>query len=200
MNERERERERERENRCCQYLICWFAISWIQFMGNTSAGCGASSTDLVGCVSSLDIPRASGFCPPVFNTPEGNADRHRGIFGVAGRVWATVLRPNPPYKRPYATLVRLVGRRTNTVVSTSWWRWVEVFRNVSDIPPSQNSEQGYFIVGTTHKSRFMRGWSKKYLVLSAFSFGRRFRRQPTQPCKADKTWEDASLRLSVEDN
>ena len=27
---------------------------------------------------------------------KGNADGARGIFGTAGRVWATALRPDPP--------------------------------------------------------------------------------------------------------
>ena len=43
-----------------------------------------------------------------------NADGARGIFGTARRVWATALRLDPPKKWPCATLVRLVGRITNT--------------------------------------------------------------------------------------
>ena len=41
------------------------------------------------------------------------ANRARGIFGTARHVWGTVLRLNPPLKRPGATLVRLVGRMTD---------------------------------------------------------------------------------------
>ena len=36
-------------------------------MGHTSAGHGVSGTDLIGCVSSLDIPRASWRRPLSFN-------------------------------------------------------------------------------------------------------------------------------------
>ena len=45
---------------------------------------------------------------------KGNADGAVGIFGNSGRVWATVLRPVPPKKRPCAILARKVGRSTNT--------------------------------------------------------------------------------------
>ena len=38
----------------------------------------------------------------------------RGIFGAAGCVWVSILRTNPPKNDLCATLVRLVGRMTNT--------------------------------------------------------------------------------------
>ena len=44
---------------------------------------------------------------------KGNADGARGIFGTAGRMWASVLRLGPPKKRPCASLVRLMERITN---------------------------------------------------------------------------------------
>ena len=43
------------------------SISRIQLMGHTSAGHGVSGTDLVGCLTSLDIPRASRSVPTGFN-------------------------------------------------------------------------------------------------------------------------------------
>ena len=36
------------------------SINWIQYMGHTSPGHGVNGTDLVECVLSLDLPRASG--------------------------------------------------------------------------------------------------------------------------------------------
>ena len=38
--------------------------NWIQLMGHTSAGRSVNDRDLFRCVTSLDIPRASGGCPP----------------------------------------------------------------------------------------------------------------------------------------
>ena len=37
---------------------------------------------------------------------KGNGDEAEGIFGLAGRVWASALRPDPPQKWPCATFVR----------------------------------------------------------------------------------------------
>ena len=59
-------------------------------------------------------PRAPGGCPPGFNPFNRGWFYHlvplfRGIFGTAGHMWVSVLRPDPPKKRPSATLVCLVG-------------------------------------------------------------------------------------------
>ena len=55
-----------------------------------------------------------GGSPGVWGAPNKvNADGAIGIFGNAGRVWAPPLYPDPPKKRPCATLARQVGRATN---------------------------------------------------------------------------------------
>ena len=48
----------------------------------------------------------------------GNVDETWGIFRATGRVWATPQRLDPPNTRPCATLVRSVGRTTNTYTHT----------------------------------------------------------------------------------
>ena len=90
---------------------------------------GISGTDLVGCVSSLDIPRASGAVPQVLTLLGGARfiawrrrrsflREHRrgpfwgmpGVFGQRPSAWTQL-------KKPCATLVQLVGRSTNTVMT-----------------------------------------------------------------------------------
>ena len=40
----------------------------------------------------------------------------KSFFGAARRVWSTVLPSDPPLKKPCATLVRMVGRSTNSAI------------------------------------------------------------------------------------
>ena len=60
------------------------------------------------CLGTGDFPRPQGAIPQAY-TPfggfiawclrrpkKGNADGAEGIFGLAGRVWASALRPDPP--------------------------------------------------------------------------------------------------------
>ena len=80
-----------------------------------------------------DPPRASGWGTPhaltlfrgvkliawrLGHPTIGEYRRTRGIFGNAGSVWATALRPDPPLKRPCATLVRWWDRCQMTL--TIW--------------------------------------------------------------------------------
>ena len=57
------------------------------------------------CLGTGDFLRPQGAIPPSFYpiqwggyclAPEGNADGAEGIFGLAGRVWASALRPGSP--------------------------------------------------------------------------------------------------------
>ena len=55
--------------------------------------------------------RELGLLPGAWGTlNKKNADGAEGIFGNAGRVWVTALRPDPHLKRPCAELARSVGR------------------------------------------------------------------------------------------
>ena len=78
----------------------------------------------VGCGSVLEIPLASGGRLPqaltilggvriidwrLIRPEKGNTDGARGIFETAGCVWALARRPDPPKKRPCATLVHWWG-------------------------------------------------------------------------------------------
>ena len=69
---------------------------------------------------------------------------------------------------------------------------------VSDFPPSQNVAQGHFMVKTTHKSRLMYSWYKKYLAQSAFYRGTSDAEQSTQLCKVGKAWKNGPLKPSVQ--
>ena len=85
----------------------------LQLPGNTSAGRVICGTDLAECVSVPgDFLRPQGPSPLPFTPFEGlgsspgargapnkgNADGAVSIFGHAGCVWATALRPDPPKK------------------------------------------------------------------------------------------------------
>ena len=107
---------------------CWVALrpAELACCRTDMAGCVSATGDILlpqGAVSPGFIPfGGGGLLPSTWGSPnKGNADGTEGIFGHAWRVWAPALRPDPPKKRPGATLVRLVGRETNTaavVVST----------------------------------------------------------------------------------
>ena len=77
-------------------------------MVHTLAGRGINGMDLFGCVSFLDMPRASGVHPPqaltLFRGDKfiawcpflGECRWARGIFGATGYIWATALHLDPP--------------------------------------------------------------------------------------------------------
>ena len=100
------------------------SISRIQLMGRTSTGCGVSGTDLVGLVSSLDIPQGTVTqALTLFGEVRSiNWCLRRSILGECrrsprhfGECWARLgygPAPGPTLKkRPRDTLLRLVGRR-----------------------------------------------------------------------------------------
>ena len=104
----------------------------IQLSGRISVGRAGCGADLAGCVSVAGFfPTASGGLPPRLLPPSWGGDRPapeaplirgmptgpKAFLGNSGRVWATALRPDPPKKRPCATLSRSVGRGTNTAAS-----------------------------------------------------------------------------------
>ena len=120
----------------------WFRSGPLQVLGSTLAGRVVGGTDLAECVLVPgDFLRPQGAFRPGFyslrggwvNRPVPEAPLIRGMptgpcafGGNAGCVWATALRPDPPKKRPFATLARKVGRATNTpvqiILATDWFR------------------------------------------------------------------------------
>ena len=101
-------------------------------MSHTSAGCGINGMDLVGCISSLDIPQAKrGPSPQDLILLEGVRFiawrlRHLSLGKCrqgSRQFWECRMRlgydpaPRLTLKRPCVTLVRMVERRTNTVVN-----------------------------------------------------------------------------------
>ena len=84
----------------------------LQVLGSASTGRIICGTDLAVCVSvPRDFLRPHGAFPPGFYSlrggviawrlrrpNKGNTDGAVGIFGNAGRVWATALRQDPPKK------------------------------------------------------------------------------------------------------
>ena len=105
------------------------SIRRIQLMGYTSAGHGVSGTDLVWCVSTLDIPRASVGRPhqalnllgevrfiswPQKHPFLGECRRGHKHFWECRANLSYGFALGPTLKSPCTTLVRLVGRLTNT--------------------------------------------------------------------------------------
>ena len=105
-------------------------------MGHTSAGRGVNGTDLVGSVSSFDIPRVSwGGEIPLASTLFGGArlitlHLRRLSLGECRRgpwhFWECQAHvgsgpaSGSTLKRPCTTLIRLVGQPTNTVDLIGW--------------------------------------------------------------------------------
>ena len=99
----------------------WFWTGPLQVLGSALAGrvveerIWPSVSRCLGNSFGLRGPSSQAFTP--FGEV-GFIARHlrgrRHFLGNAGRVWATALRPDPPKKRPCATLARKVGRATNT--------------------------------------------------------------------------------------
>ena len=88
------------------FFIPSYNTKSVQLMGYTLASCGVSGTNLVGCVSLVDMPRTSrvrphqplafseglGLSPGVWGAPFwGSANGVRGILGAARPVWNAAL-------------------------------------------------------------------------------------------------------------
>ena len=95
----------------------WSDVSWFQWQPWP-----ATSSFWGPFPQALTLLRGARFITWCLRRPFlGECRRGPRFLGNAGRVCATALRPDPSKKRPCATLVRMVGRKTNTDILQAEW-------------------------------------------------------------------------------